>query len=76
MHFSIFRIMDKEDKIVRGQDLTTIGMAIKEKLNSMTVISYPTFSINEDMHLVISSPDADALDSFSLDNNGHLIMTV
>lgn len=69
-------MMTAEEKIVRGKDLPTIGMAIREKLDSMTVISYPIFSINENQHLVISSPDADALDSFSLDNNGHLIMTI
>ncbi|MBQ5979395.1 MAG: hypothetical protein IJL58_05195 [Bacteroidales bacterium] len=68
--------MIKEDKIVRGKDLVTIGDAIKEKLNNLTVIAYPVFSIDNNMHLVISSPEEEALDLFSIDNNGNLIMSV
>lgn len=43
---------------------------------TQNLVSYPTFEINNAMHLTMSSPDASALSLFSVDNNGHLIMTV
>lgn len=39
------------------------------------IISLPVFGINSDMHLTISSPDEGILSMFSVNSDGHLIMT-
>lgn len=43
---------------------------------TQNLVSYPSFSINSNMHLIMASPDADSLSLFSVDSSGHLLMTV
>ena len=74
--------MNAEDKVVHGRDISVIGAQIIAAIqNSISdamqnLVSYPTFQINDAMHLTMKSPDEEALSLFSLDSNGHLIMTV
>lgn len=43
---------------------------------TQNLISLPIFTINQNMHLVISSPDEDSLSLFNVDQSGHLVMTI
>jgi len=62
-----------------GRDLEVkLPIVIQDSISDamQNLVSYPTFQINDAMHLTMKSPDEEALSLFSLDSNGHLIMTV
>lgn len=88
---SINYVQDKNDEVFfpvthvsavvddNGTPLSTKldDFVTEEDLEDLNFVTYPTFSINDsDMHLRMSSPDSSSLSLFSLDADGHLVMTV
>ena len=88
---SIKYVQDKNDEVFfpathvsavvddNGTPLSTKldDFVTEEDLEDLNFVTYPTFSINDsDMHLRMSSPDSSSLSLFSLDADGHLVMTV
>lgn len=56
--------------------VTSGGVYTAIDLATQNLVSYPTFEIDDSMHLNMNSVDEDALSLFSLNSDGHLIMTV
>ena len=88
---SIKHVQDKNDEVFfpvthvsavvddNGTPLSTKldDFVTEEDLEDLNFVTYPTFSINDsDMHLRMSSPDSSSLSLFSLDSDGHIVMTV
>lgn len=73
---AVVGIEDKQDLLVSGENIKTLNG--ESLLGSgdlqVTMVTYPVFQIDDDMHLTVSSPDAEALSMFSINNNGHLEM--
>ena len=62
---------------VSDTEYITPSQIVEDQLDDLNFVTYPTFSIDDsNMHLKMSSPDSSSLSLFSLDSDGHLIMTV
>ena len=62
---------------VSDTEYITPSQIVEDQLEDLNFVTYPTFSIDDsNMHLNMSSPDSSSLSLFSLDSDGHLIMTV
>lgn len=73
---AVIGMEDKQDLLVSGENIKTLNG--ESLLGSgdlqVTMVTYPVFQIDDNMHLTVSSPDAEALSMFSINNNGHLEM--
>ncbi len=73
---AVIGMEDKQDLLVSGENIKTLNG--ESLLGSgdlqVTMVTYPVFQIDDDMHLTVSSPDSEALSMFSVNTEGHLEM--
>lgn len=73
---AVIGIENKQDLLVSGENIKTLNG--ESLLGSgdlqVTMVTYPVFQIDDDMHLTVSSPDSEALSMFSVNTEGHLEM--